>query len=85
MNIASVYPYINAYITKPVTVNTSPTPLDPTTDFKTFVNKIIGAITLIAAPMSYEPKTVLLQLEELRKELKDDASNYQAHVSNPRD
>ena len=33
--------------------------------------------------MSYEPEKVLLQMEELRQELKDSSSNYQASVPHP--
>ena len=47
----------------PVTTNTL---VDPTEAFKTVINDIIELITLLAAPMFYEPETVLLQMEELR-------------------
>ena len=58
---------MNAYTPTPVTANTFPKALDPTDKFKTFFNKIIESIPLFTAPMSYEPKTVILKLEELRQ------------------
>ena len=52
---------MNVYNRAPVSTNTYPTSLDPTEEFKK-INKIIEAIIFLADPMSYQTKTVLLQL-----------------------
>ena len=82
--IARGYPVINEYTPTPVATNTSPTPFEPTAEFKNFINKIVETIPFLTYPMSYEPKTVLIQPEELSQELKDDASNYQTAMPSPR-
>ena len=64
----------------PVATNTS---VDPTESLKTFFNEIIEAIFFLTSTMSYEPKTVLLRLEEIRQEIKDSATNYQAAMPHP--
>ena len=83
MPITIDYPEMNAYTPTPVDTTTDLTTLDPTAEFKTSFIKIIEAITLLTDTMSYEPKTVLLQLEGLRQELKDTASKYQSAIPNP--
>ena len=75
---------MHVYTPTHVDANTSTTPLGPIEELKTPFNEIIEAIPLITYPMYYETKIVLLQIEELRQELKDAASNYKAATHNMR-
>ena len=61
----------------PVDNNTESTPLDSMEEFKTDINEIIETVYFLTATISYENKTVLLQLDELGKDIKDAASKYQ--------
>ena len=68
------HPYtVSTNTTTPVPNNT---PIEPVEAFKNSVNEIIEDILYISAYISYELKTVLLQLAELRKELKVATSTY---------
>ena len=57
--------------------------LERTEALKIPVNDTVETISYLTAYMSYEPKTVLLQLAQLRKELNIDNSTYQASVPHP--
>ena len=59
------------------------TPVEPTEVFKTIVSNITESLTFLVEIISYEPKTVLLQLEDLKKKLIDAAANYKAVVPHP--
>ena len=50
------------------------TPIDPTEAFKTIIFEIIEYLPFLIAPISYETKTLLLQLEDLKQELINDSA-----------
>ena len=65
----------------PVATNNS---VDPTEALKTVIKNTIEAIPFLIAPISYEPETVLLQLEYLKQELNYDSANYKSAVPHPK-
>ena len=72
-----------------ITINTpipdaTNTPVDTTEAFKTIVSDITDTLPYLIAPFSYEPKTVLIQLEDLKKELIDTAATYKAALTHPK-
>ena len=60
------------------------TPIEPTEEFKNPAKNIIEVIPYLTSSMSNEPEMVLLQLAELRQELKVAGSIYQFAIPHPR-
>ena len=88
-NPLGTYPTTNIAITYDIPRSTPPpvannTSVETTEALKTFVNGIIDTSNLLISLINYEPKTVLLQMEELRKELNYASANYKATVPHPR-
>ena len=52
------------------------TPFDPTEAFKTIVSEITYTLPYLIAPISYEPETVLPQMEFIKKGLIDATNTY---------
>ena len=65
----------------PVPTNTS---VDPTETFKTIVSNINQSLPFLVAPISYEPETLLLHMEDLNQELIDASYNYKTAVPPPK-
>ena len=63
----------------PIPYATNP-PIEPTEEFKTIVSYITESFPFPIAPILYEPKTFLLQLEYLKQDLIGDASTYKSAV-----
>ena len=59
------------------------TPVEPAEAFKTIVSDITEALPFLIAPISYEPKTVLLHLEYLKQELIDASATYKSSLTHP--
>ena len=59
------------------------TPVDPTEALKTTVSDINEDLPLLIALIPYEPKTVILQLEDLRQYIINAAATYKATVTDP--
>ena len=55
-------------------------PVDPTEVFKTIVYDIIEAIPFLISSIPYEPKTVLLQLEDIKQEPNNSDTKYKSVV-----
>ena len=51
--------------------------------FKTIVSDINEVLLFLIAPISYEPETLILQLEDLNQELINSAATYKSDVSRP--
>ena len=51
--------------------------------FKTLVDNIIEAIPFLIEPISYEPKTLLLQVKKLKHKLNDAYNNYKSAIHHP--
>ena len=64
--------------------DTTNTPVDPTEALKTIVSNTTVALPFLIAPISYEPETVILQMENLNQDLIDAAATYKASVPNPK-
>ena len=60
------------------------TPVEPTEVFKTIVYNITEALLFLIAPISYEPETVLLHLEDLKQELSDATATYKSAAPHPK-
>ena len=53
--------------------------VDPTEEFKKIVSDITEALLFLVAPFSYEPETVILQMEYLNQELTNATATYKAY------
>ena len=60
------------------------TPFYPPESFKPIVSDITEALLFLISPISYEPETMRLQLEDLIQELIDAAATYEAAVPHPK-
>ena len=67
-------------ISIPDATNTS---VDPTEAFEITVSNITEALPLLIAHISYEPETVILQLEYFNQELINASDNHKASVPRP--
>ena len=57
---------------------------DTTEEFKTIISGITEDLLFLITPMSYGPKTVPLQPEDLEKELIDTDATYKSYVPHPK-
>ena len=65
------------------TPDTTNTPVEPTEVFKSIFSDINYSFPHFVNTISYEPQTMILQLEVLKQELIDAAANYKTAVSHP--
>ena len=59
------------------------TPFYPPEAFKPIVSDITEALLFLISPISYEPKTVLLNLEYLKQKTVDAAATYKSSAPRP--
>ena len=76
----TIFPDFPSNTSIPEVNNTS---FDPTKAFKNIVSDIIEALPFLISHFSYEPKTIVLQLESLKQELNNASATYKSAMPHP--